>query len=80
MPYALCSNLQCEYSIELHDRETGRSTETPVACPQCGSLIISICPECGFLLLDRLGAPHCVVCLADVRLAFAKRHACARFV
>jgi len=29
LPYALCSNPRCSYSIELHARINGRSIQTP---------------------------------------------------
>jgi len=72
MPYALCSNSQCEYSIKLHDRPNGLSVETPLSCPRCKRPMISICPECGFLLMGTTGATVCAVCRADIRQGFIK--------
>ena len=73
MPYALCSNSNCEYSIELHARTNGTSVETPLSCPRCKRPLISTCPECGFLLMGTPGATICAVCRADIRLVFLKR-------
>jgi hypothetical protein len=78
MPYALCSNSECRYSIELHDRSNGVSIATPEECPRCRSSMIVTCPECGFLLLGRPGAPVCPVCLVDIRGVFEKQSFLAR--
>jgi hypothetical protein len=80
MPYALCSNSKCDFSIELHDRVNGNSRATPEVCPRCKCPMISTCPECGFLLMDTLGATACVVCRADIRRVFARWRARAQSV
>jgi hypothetical protein len=73
MPYALCSNSKCDFSIELHDRLNGNSRATPGVCPRCACPMISTCPECGFLLMGTRGATACAVCRADIRRIFARR-------
>ena len=72
MPYALCSNSKCEYSIELHDKANGHSIKTPTECPLCKFPMISICPQCGFLLMGNCGATDCAVCRADIRRVHMK--------
>jgi ssDNA-binding Zn-finger/Zn-ribbon topoisomerase 1 len=76
MPYALCSNSECDHSIELHD--SGRDMDTPIECPRCKSSMISLCPECGFLLMGTPGATVCAVCRADIRRVFVKWRARAQ--
>ena len=78
MPYAICSNSKCEYSIELHDRANGHPIKTPTECPRCRSSMISTCPECGFLLMGNPAPTACELCRVDIRRAFARRHARAQ--
>ena len=76
MPYALCSNSKCEYSVELHNRANGLPVETPMKCPRCKYPMISTCPECGFLLMGNCGATECAVCRADIRRVYMEWRAC----
>lgn len=81
MPYALCSNSKCGYSIELlelQNRPEGVPLEAPLSCPRCDWPMISICPECGFLLFGTPGATICAVCRSDIRRVYAKCHVRAR--
>jgi hypothetical protein len=78
MPYALCSNSKCDFSVELHDRVNGNSRATPKVCPRCKGSMISICPECGFLLMGTQGATACAVCRADIRSVFKRWRARAQ--
>jgi hypothetical protein len=78
MPYALCSNSACDYTIELHDRINGQPIETPNSCPSCKSRMISLCPNCGFLLIANSPKHICGFCKADIRLSLAKLQAVAR--
>ena len=67
MLYALCTNRQCAFTVELQDAMTGRSIETPKACPVCRSEVISVCPSCGFPLVGAPGSPTCPVCAANMK-------------
>ncbi len=78
MPYALCSNSECDFTIELQDKVNGRPIATPQECPSCKSQMISLCPNCGFLLIGNSHAHICGFCKADIRLSLAKLQAGAR--
>jgi hypothetical protein len=78
MPYALCSNLECDFTLELQDKISGLPIETPKECPSCKSQMISLCPNCGFLLIGNSHGPICGLCKADIRFLLANLQAGAR--
>jgi hypothetical protein len=75
MPYALCSNSECDFTIELQDKANGQPIETPNECPSCKSQMISLCPNCGFLLIGSSQKHICGLCKKDIRLSLAKLQA-----
>jgi len=80
MPYALCSNSECDFTIELQDKATGQPIETPQECPFCESQVISLCPNCGFLLMGNSREHICGFCKADIRFSLASLQARNRTV
>jgi hypothetical protein len=72
MLYALCSNSECDFSIELQDKVAGRPVATPKECPRCNHPIISFCPNCGFILTGNADAKICELCKEDIQVSFAK--------
>jgi hypothetical protein len=74
-PLALCSRLQCDFVLPLHDRERGESTPTPRSCPVCDAEVLSLCADCGFPILGSVAERQieCPVCHADLKRTFADK-------
>jgi len=74
-PLAICSNVDCNFAIELHDYVEGRAVATPEACPECQAAVLSICPQCRFLLFGtaKENLRECPLCRVDLREAYAQR-------
>ena len=70
--YAICSNLQCDYSFEvIVDFRNGIHASPPSHCPRCGQKVVQCCQRChcGIFTPDPDGAfTICDFCKLSLRV------------